>query len=284
MSLFSPLALTVPTIAYSVLHQRQSAVAEGDYVKTLLDLTRLAAERSEEASRQIREWRKAQIAEAGDASAAEALLERICPVPGLDGALELATVDVSLPEGRLQKLASAGREYLASLGFQSAEGEPAVHESILLFTGSWNYELVEHVVRDLMGIYEYPHLQHVEELGRVIFFTQNQVAAVGDPMGSELGEWHPSIFFAKGPPRYDDFRSVLREAMESALARGGVRAASLWQRKLGMGNILEWELRLRCEPDPERLARALDVFADKGGVAAPRVTERGRLLVFQRIV
>ena len=253
-------------------------------MKTLLDLTRLAAERSEEASRQIREWRKAQIAEAGDGSAAEALLERICPVPGLDGALELATVDVSLPEGRLQKLASAGREYLASLGFQSAEGEPAVHESILLFTGSWNYELVEHVVRDLMGIYEYPHLQHVEELGRVIFFTQNQVAAVGDPMGSELGEWHPSIFFAKGPPRYDDFRSALREAMESALARGGVRAASLWQRKLGMGNILEWELRLRCEPDPERLARALDVFADKGGVAAPRVTERGRLLVFQRIV
>jgi len=283
VSLFSPLSLSVPTIAYSVLHQRKPGVAEEEYVKTLLELTRQAAERSEESSRQIREWRKAQISGTGDAAAVDALLERLCPVPGLDGGMELATVDVALPEGRLQKLAGAGREYLTSIGFRSAEGDAPVHVSILLFTGSWNYDLVEHVVRDLMGIYENPHLQHVQEMGPVIFFTQNQIAAFGDSMGSEPGEWQPSIFFAKGPPRYDDFRSALRQAMGSALARGGLRAASLWQRKLGMGNIFEWELRLRCEPDPERLARALDVFAAEAGVAAPRVTERGRLLVFQRI-
>ena len=283
MSLFSPLALTVPTIAYSVLHQSKPGVAEEDYVKTLLELTRQAAERSEDASRQIREWRKAQISDTGDAAALDALLERLCPVPGLDGGLELATIDAALPEGRLQKLAGAGREYLTSIGFRSAEGDAPVHVSILLFTGSWNYDLVEHVVRDLMGIYENPHLQHVQEMGPVIFFTQNQVAVFRDSMGSEPGEWQPSIFFAKGPPRYDDFRSALRQAMGNALARGGLRAASLWQRKLGMGNIFEWELRLRCEPDPERLARALDVFAAEAGVAAPRVTERGRLLVFQRI-
>ncbi len=283
MSFFSPLDLTVPRIAYSVLHQRKPGVAEEEYVKTLLELTRQAGERSEEASRQIREWREAQIAASGDGSALAALLEQICPVPGLDGGLELATVDVALPEGRLQKLASAGREYLASLGFRSAVGEAPVHVSVLLFAGSWNYDLVEHVVRDLMGIYEYPHLQHVEEMGPVIFFTQNQVAAYGDPMGSEPGEWQPSIFFAKGPPRYDDFRSDLRNAMESAVAKSGLRAASLWQRKLGMGHIFEWELRLRCEPDPERLGRALDVFADAAGVAAPRITVRGRLLLFQRI-
>jgi len=283
VSLFSPLSLSVPIIAYSVLHQRKPSVAEEAYVKTLLELTRQASERSEESSRQIREWRKAQISGTGDAAAMDALLERLCPVPGLDGGLELATVDVAFPEGRLQKLAGAGREYLTSIGFRSSEGDPPVHVSILLFTGSWNYDLVEHVVRDLMGIYENPHLQHVQEMGPVIFFTQNQVAAFGDPMGSEPGEWQPSIFFAKGPPRYDDFRRALRQAMGSALARGGLRAASLWQRKLGMGNIFEWELRLRCEPDPERLARALDVFAEEAGVAAPRVTERGRLFVFQRI-
>lgn len=282
MGLFAPLDLTVPTIAYSVLHQRKPSVSEGEYVKTLLELTRQAKERSEDASRQIREWRRAQVANAGDAIVDD-LLQRFCPVPGLDGALELATVEAALPEVRLQKLAGTGREYLTSLGFRSAEGEAPVHVSVLLFTGSWNYDLVEHVVRDLMGIYEYPHLQHVEEMGPVIFFTQNQVAAAGDPMGSEPGEWQPSIFFAKGQPRYDDFRSALRQAMQGAVASSGLRAASLWQRKLGMGNIFEWELRLRCEPDPERLARALDVFAAEAGVAAPRVTERGRLVVFQRI-
>lgn len=284
MSLFSPLDLTVPTIAYSVLHQRKPSVSEEEYVKTLLELTRQAAERSEDASRQIREWRNGQIAAAADRTALAALLERVCPVPGLDGALELATVEAALPEGRLQKLAGAGREYMTSLGFRSAEGEAPVHVSVLLFTGSWNYDLVEHVVRDLMGIYEYPHLQHVEEMGPVIFFTQNQVAAYGDLMGSGPREWQPSIFFAKGSPHYDDFRDALRQAMQMAVARSGLRAASLWQRKLGMGHIFEWELRLRCESDPERLERALDVFADQAGVAAPRVTERGRLLLFQRIV
>ncbi len=283
MSLFSPLSLRVPTIAYSVLHQRKPGVAEEDYVKTLLELTRQAAERSDDASRQIREWRKEQIAAITDAGAIAALLDRLCPVPGLDGALELATVDAALPGGRLQKLLEAGREYMTSLGFRGAEGEAPVHVSILLFTGSWNYDLVEHVVRDLMGIYEYPHLQHVEEMGPVIFFTQNQVAAYGDAMGSEPGEWQPSIFFAKGTPHYDDFRGALRQAMQRAVASSGLRAASLWQRKLGMGHIFEWELRLRCEPDGERLERALDVFADQAGVAAPRVTERGRLLLFQRI-
>jgi hypothetical protein len=283
MSFFSPLELTVPRIAYSVLHQRKAGVAEEKYVKTLLELTRQAAERSEEAARQIREWREAQIAALGDGAALAPFLEQICPVPGLDDGLELATVEAALPEGRLQRLASAGREYLASLGFRSAEGEAPVHVSVLLFTGSWNYDLVEHVVRDLMGIYEYPHLQHVEEMGPVIFFTQNQVATYGDPMGSEPEEWQPSIFFAKGQPRYDDFRSALRQAMESIVAGSGVKAASLWQRKLGMGHIFEWELRLRCEPDPERLDRALDLFADQAGAAAARVTERGRLLLFQRI-
>lgn len=283
MSFFSPLALNVPRIAYSVLHQRKASVAEEKYVKTLLELTRIAAERSGQASREIREWREAQVAASGDAVAVAALLEQLCPVPGLDGSLELATIDAALPEGRLQKLAGAGREYMTSLGFRSAEGEAPVHVSILLFTGSWNYDLVEHVVRDLMGIYEYPHLQHVEEMGPVIFFTQNHVAAYGDEMGLEPGEWQPSIFFAKGPPRYDDFRGALRQAMEAAVAGSGVRAASLWQRKLGMGHIFEWELRLRCAPDPERLERALDVFADRAGAAAPRVTERGRLLLFQRI-
>jgi hypothetical protein len=283
MSFFSPLDLSVPRIAYSVLHQRKAGVAEEKYVQTLLELTRQAAGRSEDASRQIREWRKAQIAASADGAALAALLEQICPVPGLDGGLELATVEATLPEGRLQKLASAGREYMTSLGFRSAEGEAPVHVSVLLFTGSWNYDLVEHVVRDLMGIYDYPHLQHVEEMGPVIFFTQNQVAAYGDAMGSEPGEWQPSIFFAKGPPRYDDFRSALRLAMESMVAGSGMKAASLWQRKLGMGHIFEWELRLRCEPDPERLDHALDLFAAEAGVAAARVSERGRLLLFQRI-
>lgn len=283
MSFFSPLALSVPRIAYSVLHQRKPSVAEEEYVKTLLELTRQATQRSDDASRQIREWRDRQIAAAADRVALASVLEQLCPVPGLDGGLELATIETALPEGRLKKLAGAGREYLTLLGFRSAEGEAPIHVSVLLFTGSWNYDLVEHVVRDLMGIYEYPHLQHMDEMGPVIFFTQNQVATYGDAMGSEPGEWQPSIFFAKGQPRYDDFRGALGQAMQRAVASSGLRAASLWQRKLGMGHIFEWELRLRCEPDPERLERALDVFSDQAGVAAPRVTERGRLLLFQRI-
>lgn len=289
VSLFAPLPLTVPRIAYSVIHQRVASVSEEQYVKTLLELTRQAATRSNEASQRIRALRGSQVAEATRGASADvvgkvgALLEAACPVPAVDEALELATVDVELPEGRLKPLALAGREYLGSLGFKAGDGELPVHESILIFTGSWNYDFIEHIVRDVMGIYEYPHEQHVQELGRVIFFTQNHVATVGDAMDSEPGEWQPTMFFAKGKPKYDDFRSALVQAMERARKAAGLKAASLWQRKLGMGQIFEWELRLRCAADPEQLSKVLDTMAAEGGAVAERVATRGRLLICRRI-
>src|SRR5262245_36227612 len=142
MDFFSPLSLKVPRIAYSVLHQRKAGVAQEAYVQTLLELTRQAAERSNQGSGQIRAWRDARVVDVAAglpqqvAERLSALLETVCPVPEVEGGMELATVEGAFPDGRLQKLASAGREYLTSLGFRSGEGEAPVHESILLFTGS----------------------------------------------------------------------------------------------------------------------------------------------------
>ncbi len=258
-------------------------------MKILTELTRQAAARSEQATQQVRAWREKEAAEAlRDAPPAvgkrvRTLLEDVAPLPAVEAGLELATVETALPDGRLKQLAEAGREYLTSLGFRTADGEAPVHYSILIFTGSWNYDFIEHIVRDGMGIYEYPHLNHIEQLGRVIFFTQNQVFAVGDALETQPGEWQPAIFFAKGKPRYDEFRAELKRAMERAAKAAGLRAISLWQRKLGMGNIFEWELRLRCAADPEQLARALDSLAEAGGPVAERVATRGRLLVYRRI-
>ena len=289
MNPFEPLELTIPRIAYSVLHQRKQGVAEDDYVKSLLDLTRQAGERAGEASEKVGAWREARLAEALSGVPPEAarrtrdLIALVAPLPAVEDGLEFATVESVLPDARLAKLAANGREYLASLGFRTGDGEAPVHESVLLFTGSWNYDFIEHVVRDRMGIYEDPHLQHTKELGPVIFFTQNQVTVAGDAFGQGEREWQPAVFFAKGPPRYDDFRAALEGAMRTAVERAGIKAASLWQRKLGMGNIFEWELRLRCEADPDRVSRALDVIAEEAGPAASRVAERGRLLLYRRI-
>ena len=286
---FEPLELTIPRIAYSVLHQRKQGVAEGDYVKSLHELTRQAAQSALEASGKITAWRDARLTEAltgvpeETARRVSKLFAAVAPLPAVEDGLEFATVESILPDGRLAKLVANGREYLASLGFRTGDGEAPVHESVLLFTGSWNYDFIEHVVRDRMGIYEDPHLQHTKELGPVIFFTQNQVTVAGDAFGQGEREWEPAIFFAKGPPRYDEFRAALGGAMHAAVERAGIRGASLWQRKLGMGNIFEWELRLRCEADPDLLARAVDVIAEEAGAAAPRVVERGRLLLYQRI-
>ncbi len=289
VSLFSPLTLTVPRIAYCVIHQRQPEIPQDNYVEILTELTRQAGTRSKEATERIRSWREAQTAEAVRGASPQvgkrvrSFLEQVSPMPAVEAGLELATTDGTFPDGRLQQLAGAGREYLGSLGFRTSAGEAPVHYSILVFTGSWNYDFIEHIVRDGMGIYEYPHLNHIEQLGRVIFFTQNQVFAVGDPLESQPGEWQPAIFFAKGKPRYDEFRAGLRRAMEAAAKAAGLRAASLWQRKLGMGNIFEWELRFRCAADPDQLARALDTMAEMGGPVAERVATRGRLLVYQRV-
>jgi hypothetical protein len=289
MSLFAPLQLTVPRIAYCVLHQRKASVGEEEYVRTLVELTRQAAGRATEASGRIRAWRAAQAEESTKGASPEvtskvqALLEAVAPVPAVEAGLELATVEVALPEGRLSQLVASGREYLTSLGLRTAAGEAPIHYSVLLFTGSWNYDFVEHIVRDLMGIYQYPHLQHIQELGQVVFFTQNQVAAIGDPTATEPGEWEPAIFFSKGKPTYAEFRAALTRAMDRAMQAPGLKAISLWQRKLGMGNIFEWELRLRCPPDPERLAGVLDALAAEGGAVAERVASRGRMLIYHRI-
>jgi len=288
VSLFAPLSLTVPKIAYCVIHQRQPAVSGDEYVKILTELTHQAAARSEQATKQVRAWREKEAEEALQGAPPEVgkrvrtLLEDVAPLPALEAGLELATVDDALPDGRLTQLAGAGREYLASLGFRTADGEAPVHYSVLLFTGSWNYDFIEHIVRDQMGIYAYPHQNHIEQLGRVIFFTQNLVSAMGDPLATEPGEWQPVIFFAKGKPQYDDFRADLKRAMGRAM-KTGLRAVSLWQRKLGMGNIFEWELRLRCAADPDQLARAVGAMAETSGPVAERVATRGRLLVYQRV-
>lgn len=289
MGLFSPLSLTIPRIAYCVIHQRQPTVSQSEYIKILTELTRQAADRSAQASTQIRAWRDAEAAAALKGAAPEVgerirtLLDDVAPVPAIEAGVELATVDEALPDGRLKPLAGAGREYLTSLGFRAADGDAPVHYSILVFTGSWNYDFIEHIVRDQMGIYAYPHLNHIEQLGRVIFFTQNQVIAMGDPLATEPGEWQPAIFFAKGKPRYDEFRADLTRAMERAMKTAGLRAVSLWQRKLGMGNIFEWELRFRCAADPDQLARAVDAMSETSGTVAERVATRGRLLVYRRI-
>ncbi len=289
MSFFSPLPLKVPRIAYSVIHQRRASVAQEQYVKTLLELTRQVGERAGKASEEIRAWRDAQAAGALARSSPEIVrkvrnvLQTVCPLPAVEAGLELATAESALPEGRLQELAAAGRQYLTSLGFRTGNGEAPIHESILLFTGSWNYDFIEHIVRDVMGIYEYPHVQHVEELASVIFFTQNEVATIGDSLEGGPAEWQPVILFSKGKPRYDDFRAALGRAMERAVKGAGLRAISLWQRKLGMGNIFEWELRLRCSADPDQLARAVDAFAAEEGAVAERVAARGRLLIYERI-
>ncbi len=289
VGLFKPLEFTVPQIAYCVIHQRQASVAENDYSRILLELTRQVLNRSAEAAEQIRAFRRAQVAQAvkGAGGAASdglwTLLDSVAPVPSVEGGLELATLESPLPAGRLEQLASNGRQYLTSLGFRTSDGEAPVHHSVLLFTGSWNYDLIEHIVRDEMGIYAYPHLAHTEQLDRVIFFTQNRVLAVGDPLDTEAGEWQPAIFFAKGKPHYDEFRAALGRAMEAAFKAAGLKAISLWQRKLGMGNIFEFELRLRSRPDPDQLLRALDTFASEGGAIGERVASRGRLLLYQRI-
>ena len=43
-----------------------------------------------------------------------------------------------------------GREYLASLGFRPGKG--AIHESWLLCRGSIHYDIIEHIVRERLGI------------------------------------------------------------------------------------------------------------------------------------
>jgi hypothetical protein len=186
----------------------------------------------------------------------------------------------------LAKRVADGREYMASLGFRPGQGP--LHEAWLLFHGSIHYDVMEHVVRDRMGIYRGSHGAHIENVGRTSFGTYNLVYQLGEPLTADLASdtqtQEVTFAFSKGPFHYSDFRRDVSALMEQIGERSDLLHISFWQRKLGLGTGKEFVLRLRLPEGEDVLRATIAAIADTGRVGKDTIVKRGKMLLGRRVL
>lgn len=163
-----------------------------------------------------------------------------------------------------------------------------MHETWLLFRGSVHYEIMEHIVRDRMGIYQGSHGAHIQNVTRTMFRTYNLIYQLGEPLTADIvkdGQMQEITFaFNKGPVQYSPFRQEVTTLMEYVAGQTYLAHASFWQRKLGLGTGKEFVLCLRLPAGEASLLEVISVIAGARRVGKETVVKRGKLLLGKRVL
>ena len=312
MDVYRALNADVPQLLFTVLHQSGPDFAEEDFTRTVtalhLDIRRQAQEVGEE----LQQWLQQQsqqeaeetahklqrlglLAETASIEAAQQALERDFrrlagrvgseSLLGMQGSGEEVFSEIMPQDADLAKRVADGREYMASLGFKPGQGP--LHEAWLLFRASIHYDIMEHIVRDRMGIYRGSHGAHIENVGRTSFGTYNLVYELGESLIADLANdtqtQEVTFAFSKGPFHYSDFRQEVSALMEHVGEQVNLIHASFWQRKLGLGTGKEFVLRLRIPIGEDALREVIGTIADSGR-RGKEIIKRGKMLLGRRVL
>ena len=182
MDIYRTLNVAVPQLLFTVLHQAGPTVSEEEFTGTVTALHMDIRHQAQEIGEELHRWleqqytqrahgavrqfqRLAALAEQADLEQVQETLLRDYQqlgndistesVLGMQGSAEEAFRDEVPSHPDLARRFADGREYLASLGFKPGQG--SMHEAWLLFRGSIHYDIIEHIVRDRMGIYRGSH-------------------------------------------------------------------------------------------------------------------------------
>jgi len=272
MSIYSALSIDVPVIAYSALHQMKKGAGEKEYVKTIHDLhTMLRAETAAVAdvwNNHLKEITASSIQTMRgnlsqfltlpldtDVKEIHRILEdQIGHV--LSQALPAAQLGVfASTEGRffwereqnaqLQAMLARGKDHLRKIKFRTKEEDHFIFESDFFVESGLNLDIIEHIVRDRIGIYARGHGQHIRQSDPFVFAAHNLVHVTGT-LESGDSKYESVIHFTKGRVQYAPFRKGLTELLESVHGELGLPHCSLWQRKLGLGVGTEFHIRMRA--------------------------------------
>ncbi len=235
--MYETLGISKPTIAYTVLHQRKPDIETAAYRATLFELYNLVGQRWAEMSDRLRD--------AGHA--------------GL-GPISWREVAFSLHRADLETWLASGRGYLSTMKMDASADAPEIEESIFVFEGSGGYDVLEHIVRNVLGVYAPPHGVHIQQHGPLAFGTYDRVLA----LPGDEGGWQAVFAFNKGKARYGAFRKAIRRTMERLAEETGWGAIVAWQRKLGLGYGREFVVRIELGDDPSRLAEAVRKIEEVG--------------------
>jgi hypothetical protein len=285
VSLYSALSLEVPTVAYSVFHQALAGVKKDDYTKTMKELhnairtetgaiaARYAEYLHETISREA-ENLQTSLAEflhtpiGSDAGEVHRILteglerlERQLGQGGPPGLLSSTEGRVFIPTGKTgaeRRLLQEGRKYLRGLGFEISKGSGDVFESVFFVRGGLNLDILEHIVRDRLGIYAPTHGKHIKEFGGYAYTAYNVVSALGArPVNTTSGSFVEALFiFSKPDVKYAPFRNGLVRALDRMKVDLALEHLMVLQRKLGLGVGREFVLKIVCS-DPARVTEAV---------------------------
>jgi hypothetical protein len=266
-------AFPLPVVTYSILHRPMSGIPRQEYEATIVEMHR----RVEEESARFSEQHAKSLAELSGRQAQnlrgslsefletpirsdDAEVQRIfreafdehrglVSEGGPNGAI-ISWAGFAVPPAGgpawLKKLEANGRRARRVLGLDVPKGSPEVYESVYVVRGGLNLDVLEHVVRDRLGIYASPHGKHVGQAAPFVVAAHNLVHASGADFWKSLpSAWGEAVlFFDKPAVPYDQFRASLAPVIDRALSGSGAPSAMLWQRKLGLGRGSEFALRL----------------------------------------
>jgi hypothetical protein len=313
MHVYRALNADVPQLLFTVLHQAGPTVSDEEFTRTVTALQMDIRKQVHEVGERMHQWllqqysqqaeetlqklqRLGVLSKQADVGEVQRILDRefsrlgnrisLATLLGLQGSAEETFSEAVPIDTELAKRVADGREYLASLGFKPGQGP--LHEAWLLFRGSIHYDIIEHVVRDRMGIYRGSHGAHIENIARTSFGTYNLIYQLGESLTADLVDDVPTqevtFAFSKGPIHYSDFRREVSVLMEHVGGRINIMHASYWQRKLGLGTGKEFVLRLRLPEGEASLKVAISEIANAGSVGKETIVKRGKLMVGRRVL
>jgi hypothetical protein len=309
MKAYPAINVAVPTISYCILHQPKKEHSGDGYVETMKALH----ERVQKESREMREAysRGVRDAVARPAQLISNSLSQFLTTPiqsdraevkrviteGLEQSLALAgmideigvtwssegrTFFPSMKKAPERTMQQNGKGYLQDLGFVPDGGAGDIQESVFVLEGGINLDLIEHIVRDRMGVYNAPHGTLLHESGAYVFSTYNLVYSSGirPTQEQKKGLVEISLSFSKPAVEYDLFRKSVISGLERHLAGDTVLYTSLWQRKLGLGKGKEFVLRFLCD-ETKKIDGVMDWLHE---TPAPHVLAENGALVFKEIL
>ncbi len=309
MSIYRALEFDPPIIAYCALHQARKGVLPADYRKTMQDLHALIGKQSEVINNTWKQYHSETITRVvqmqrslltkflatplkSDIDEIDGIVreklhelsERIMPQDafGVLAASEGHALFDKSAKDLIGRMSSAGKSYLRELGFRTGKNDGEIYESVFGVKGAQNLDIIEHMVRDRIGIYTPVHGKHIQEFDAYAYAAYNLVHLTGEL--STRGKYEASLFFSKGDTRYEPFRNGIKKAIEEVLGKRGTSHVSVWQRKLGLGVGREFVLRVRGEDinGPSEFIKG--IVESKGGELIRKALVNGHLLVKEMLV
>jgi hypothetical protein len=313
MDIYHALNIDMPQVLFTVLHQAGPMVSDEDYTRTVTALHMDIRQHAQAVAEELHEWQQQEYIQqarqteeimlglgvlAKDADPRQiqdALIQgyqqmgdRVgsATLLGIQGSVEEAFREETPSDPDLTRRFADGRAYLASLGFKPGQG--IMHETLLLFRGSIHYDVMQHVMRNRIGIYRGSHSTHINYVARATFGTYDLVSQLGESLAADLQHdadtQEVTFAFSKGPIHYGPFRQEVSDMMEHVAEQIHLRHASFWQRKLGLGTGKEFVLHLRLAAGEQPLCELTGVIAASGRLGQEAIVKRGQLLLGRRVL